>query len=500
MAQARFAEIISRRRKELRLSISQAAKVLRMRESVLEAFEEGDFDRLPPLGYAQAMIASYARYLGLDSRQLTELYEDEHEQYVRARTGRPTSALARLADEPGDRNNSTSVLPTRSSGSRPTPLLQGSEGAAGYGTGYGAGSYGQGSYGSPAQGGYGYARSSREVRGGSQDSYGSGDSRDGMTERRYTARVPHEASERARRQQQARRARMGEGARGSEGGRYRTRDDEITTRRVSSGQYRDDMRFDSEARPYRPSSTRAGREATRSIGTPERPNVRRRQAPPRERDPRMRSRRGEPQPQGFAGVVQQLMADPRRFIPIAALALALVLALILVFSIRSCAAGSSEPKSVQVITASTTAAATTATTASAEEQKALSDAAAKQAALSAAAASQETIVKVSVAEGASSWVEITCDGTQEVAETITGAWSEEYTVTKSIEIQVVDPSAVTVEKNGERVQLSSKTAGLASITIQGTDPAAATTGAATTDAASDKESGSKSSGSGSSSR
>ena len=58
MPRTRFAEILSSRRKQLRLSIPQAAKVLRMRESVLEAFEEGDFEHLPPLGYAQGMVAS----------------------------------------------------------------------------------------------------------------------------------------------------------------------------------------------------------------------------------------------------------------------------------------------------------------------------------------------------------------------------------------------------------------------------------------------------------
>ena len=50
MARYRYAEILYNRRRQLRLSIPQAAKVLRMRESVLEAFEAGDFDHLPALG------------------------------------------------------------------------------------------------------------------------------------------------------------------------------------------------------------------------------------------------------------------------------------------------------------------------------------------------------------------------------------------------------------------------------------------------------------------
>ena len=86
---------------------------------------------------------------------------------------------------------------------------------------------------------------------------------------------------------------------------------------------------------------------------------------------------------------------------------------------------------------------------------------------------------MSVADGATTWVEITCDGEQQVAESITGSWSQEYTPKKSLEIRVGDPSVVTVEKNGERQSFSGKSAGTSTLTIEGTDPGAATTEAAT---------------------
>lgn len=112
MQRPQFAELLADRRRQLRLSVPQAARVLRMRESVLEAFEIGDFDHLPALGYAQGMVASYARYLGLDPRRITELYEREHAEYVAGVTGRgshgPRSPLGRarprwprLGREPG---------------------------------------------------------------------------------------------------------------------------------------------------------------------------------------------------------------------------------------------------------------------------------------------------------------------------------------------------------------------------------------------------------------
>ena len=86
---------------------------------------------------------------------------------------------------------------------------------------------------------------------------------------------------------------------------------------------------------------------------------------------------------------------------------------------------------------------------------------------------------VTVADGSTTWVDIVSDGTQQVAETVTGAWSQEYTVTKSLTIQVGDSSAVTVEKNGERVQLTKTSGTLASATITGTDPTASSASATT---------------------
>ena len=512
MARTRFARMLSERRKQLRLSIPQAAKVLRMRESVLEAFEEGDFAHLPALGYAQGMISSYARYLGLDSRQVAELYEREHAEYVSGVTGREPSALARLEDEPfidgpaSAASDSRSNFPAASARASATHVSLPS--AASSSAWRPSSAYGAPTGAASSRGPYG---SSRALPASSQPGEGAGYERG---ERRYTTRVPSSGDDRARRQQDAR-ARRSRGADGygrprseersgatsryagasdrgesRQGPRPATRggasrgsrgyvaghSDEITTRRVGSGQYRDDMRFDGAARPYRPSSTRAGREASRGMVAPERPNVRRRQPPPQSRDPR--SRLGRQAPRG--GLVSTLLADQRRVALVIGLLLAVALVLILAFSIRSCAAGGSSGKQVSVVTVTTTdAASTAASTSSAAEQQALSEAAAKRAASDAAAQSQETKVTVSVADGSTTWVDIQSDGTQEVAETVTGAWSREYTVTKSLTIQVGDASAVTVEKNGERVQLTKTSGTLAGATITGTDPSASATASAT---------------------
>lgn len=491
MERAQFAQLLAERRRQLRLSIPQAARVLRMRESVLEAFELGDFDHLPALGYAQGMVASYARYLGLDPRRITELYEREHAEYVAGVTGREPTGLARLSDEPGHDGPASATSPARST-STGLALTRTSP----YGTSSASDSYAQ------TRGGTQGAYNPRGSYGASYSSYGA------SADRRYTTRNPNGYEERARRQQQAgrvrrsrdaydadhRSARPGSSRRDYSGRDERRYGNDIQTRRVESGQYRDDLRFGSDARPYRASSTRAGRSGVRTTSAPVRPNVRR-QAPSRDRDrdPRSRGRRQQPRRTGVAGVLDSILADPRRAVMLISVLLAVLLVVIITFSINSCASSKVDNSKVNVVTAVTSeAASTSATTTSAAEQQALSDAAAKKAASQAAAASQETDVTVSVADGATTWVEITCDGEQMVAESITGEWSQDYTPKKSLEIRVGDPSVVTVEKNGERQTFSGKSAGTSSLTIEGTDPEAAATASTTGSARSSSSSSSSS--------
>ena len=83
MPRPRFSEMLVTRRRQLGLSISQASQVLRLKEQVLIAFEEGDFDHIPKSGYAQGMLSSYARYLGLNPRQVVNQFQADLNDYVK---------------------------------------------------------------------------------------------------------------------------------------------------------------------------------------------------------------------------------------------------------------------------------------------------------------------------------------------------------------------------------------------------------------------------------
>ena len=74
---SRFGGMLRERRRSLGLSIQQVANTIKIRPQIIEFFENGDFTSMPPRGYAQGMISSYARFLGLNPRDVVNAYFDE---------------------------------------------------------------------------------------------------------------------------------------------------------------------------------------------------------------------------------------------------------------------------------------------------------------------------------------------------------------------------------------------------------------------------------------
>lgn len=61
---ARFGEMLLTRRRERGMSIQQVSNAIKIRPQIIEYFETGNFASMPPRGYAQGMISSYARFWG----------------------------------------------------------------------------------------------------------------------------------------------------------------------------------------------------------------------------------------------------------------------------------------------------------------------------------------------------------------------------------------------------------------------------------------------------
>ena len=520
MPRPRFSEMLLQRRRQLGLTCEQASRILKLREDVLIAFEEGDFESMPQSGYAQGMLSSYARYLGLNAREVVDLFQEELYEYVngsgshelRRRTrdtiaGRGISGydvvneagsrpkayveyhglLPTAGGPAGDMGNFATVTPARPRQSVPLAGL-GPSAVAAYGREEHA-------YQQPRQ----------------QRPYNSGQANESR-QQRSTAR--RRASGQRRPQSDPAGRLLREGQQGvvdrdrdlvaprGRAGQARTprlyQRNDVSTRSVRRGEYRDDLRYDGVASPYERASTISGRRSSRNIASVERPNVRRRQ--PSERSGAQGGRRRQPARRGgVAGFVDAFLSDRRRALLLLLLVLAAVLTLILVFSVKSCTGSAQSAqtgsKTVNVTTAqgsgqdssqgSGSGSDASSSASDSKQDQAASDASGSgstatgdavsgdQAQADAAATPEQTIVQVSLASGEASWVEVTVDGKSVVADNLTGAWSQTYTVTDSIAIQVSNVDAVTVTNNGKKVDFSSKTSGVGTLTIKGT-PAPAT--------------------------
>lgn len=68
-------EILRRTRVHYGLSLSEVERALRIRESLINAIETGDQEKLPGRVYAIGFVRSYAEYLGFDGAQIIDLYK-----------------------------------------------------------------------------------------------------------------------------------------------------------------------------------------------------------------------------------------------------------------------------------------------------------------------------------------------------------------------------------------------------------------------------------------
>lgn len=74
MQRETFGDMLYDARRRQGITIEEAARVIRVRERFLDAFERCDFDEMPPSGYAQNMIVSYARFLRINPEPIVIAY------------------------------------------------------------------------------------------------------------------------------------------------------------------------------------------------------------------------------------------------------------------------------------------------------------------------------------------------------------------------------------------------------------------------------------------
>lgn len=409
---ARFGEMLLNRRRELGMSIQQVANVIKIRPQIIEFFEMGDFAAMPPRGYAQGMISSYARYLGLNPREVVNAYFDDLYAYEQA-NDRPGG---RLQDAAGYVNpRSSSVTGRFMMVNNPKPPSR----------------YGQ----RPPQAGY------------VSESASPHEPQRGLATRRSSAALAPSAA-----------ARRGAPRRTGESFAGRGDHPAVTSQL-------DRTRIDRRPR-------QAGDRPARDRSASRRPADARR-SPQATRDRRGTSRPPRGQGSNRSGSSPTIGIDNRILLGGLGIIAVLLIALI-VIAMRGCAPQEEQPvtqnPSATVVQSQDDTDDTTNDDAAADPD-ASEPATNDPNATTEPTEPQETIVTVSVADGESTWIEIMLDGKSVYADDAIGPFEETYTVTDSIRITVTDPNKVTVTHNGEKVRWDTSTSGVARISITAPEPA-----------------------------
>ena len=401
---ARFSEMLLYRRRQLGMSVQQVANIIKIRPQIIEYFETGDFARMPPRGYAQGMVSSYARYLGLNPREVIDAYFDDLAEFERnagTRAGRFQSAVMETDANTGRYGSYVSSTPLAGSrGSRRLPQ-------AGYVSDYGLGS----------DPGLSYDPATLERFGSSNDSAHR------MQDEYGTGRFPAQDAPRPRSYGSSR-------TRSRRSGSYRERTSGATS---SLSPVRDE---------------RSSWAASRATSTYRRGTS---------------SRGGSGRGSSSAGFFSAM--DPRLLFGIIG-ALLLVIVLLGFVAVRGCT--SSGPESQPLAEAMAGSAKVTALQGSdapasdaASSDKEGDDAEKKEE----KKVPKQTVVKVSVDDGESAWIEIMVDGENVYAEQTQGPFEKEFKPKESMEIRVDQASVVTVEQNGEPLSFDRKTSGVSKITV-----------------------------------
>lgn len=415
-----FGDMLLERRRQLGASIQQVSNVVKIRPQIIEYFETENFAAMPPRGYAQGMISSYARYLGLNPRDVVDAYFDALHEYEHGSGGR----VGRFQEAAADASPRSSNAPARY-------MMVNSIPSSRYGV-------------RPQQAGYVSESTSPHEPMSSARLRPAQPGRAGAP-RGYDPSLRSRANGRQAPYDPARRG----GARpAARDGRAQGRD-AVRDSRGSHGVPARQRREGAYERGYRePAGARRGGDY----------------------------RGGRRPPHGRGGSSQSSMSplDPRLLI--AGVVALLVLVLLIVFAMRGCAPKPTEKpgsSGVSVSQVDKDKGSNDSTDDSEDGGEDSSDAASQddspddaQSGKPAKDEPKETIVKVSVKEkGAVAWVEVKLDGKIVLGKQVLGPFEQEFTVTSQIDITTDSPSDVTVRKNGEKVRYDTKVSGVGKVSI-----------------------------------
>lgn len=409
-----FGEMLLERRRQMGASIQQVANVIKIRPQIIEYFETENFAAMPPRGYSQGIIASYARFLGLNPREVVDAYFDALHEYEHngsgARAGRFQDAAAdanpRSSNAAG-RYMMVNSVPASRYGQRPPQAGYVSEFSSAHEPVSASRLRPVSTADSrrrPSQGGYDSTLRSRTRR---PDGYPASDQRE---PRAHASRSQHGRSYRDPR-----------GPRG-------TYPDQRPIRRASGGQ-----------------------------------------------SPRGGAGRGQA-PRGGSRPPQQ--GPDMKFLAIMALGILILIALVMVLlrgcapKPEAAGSASSTPSAQKADSKDTSEDSTDvdeggdSSTDEGDDADEASSSEGKTDKSSKDEEPKETIVKVKLKEkGAVAWIEVKLDGKIVLGKQVVGPFEEEFKVETQIDITTNTPSAVAIYKNGDKVRYDTKVSGVGKVSI-----------------------------------
>lgn len=409
-----FGEMLLERRRQMGASIQQVANVIKIRPQIIEYFETENFAAMPPRGYSQGIIASYARFLGLNPREVVDAYFDALHEYERNGSG---GRAGRFQDAAADAN-------PRSSNAAGRYMMVNSVPASRYGQ-------------RPPQAGYvsEFSSAHEPVSASRLRPVNTADSRRRPSQGGYDStlrsrtRRPdgYPASDQREPRAHASRSQDGRSYRDPRGPRG-TYPDQRPIRRASGGQ-----------------------------------------------SPRGGAGRGQA-PRGGSRPPQQ--GPDMKFLAIMALGILILIALVMVLlrgcaPKPEAAGGASSTPSAQKADSKDTSEDSTdvdeGADSSTDEDDDADEASSSEDKTDKSSKDEEpkeTIVKVKLKEkGAVAWIEVKLDGKIVLGKQVVGPFEEEFKVETQIDITTNTPSAVAIYKNGDKVRYDTKVSGVGKVSI-----------------------------------
>lgn len=409
-----FGEMLLERRRQMGASIQQVANVIKIRPQIIEYFETENFAAMPPRGYSQGIIASYARFLGLNPREVVDAYFDALHEYERNGSG---GRAGRFQDAAADAN-------PRSSNTAGRYMMVNSVPASRYGQ-------------RPPQAGYvsEFSSAHEPVSASRLRPVNTADSR------RRPSQGGYDSTLRSR-------ARRPDGYPASD-----QRDPRAHASRSQDGRSYRDPRGPRGAYPDQRPVRRA----------------------PGGQPPRGGAGRGLA-PRGGSRPLQQ--GPDMKFLTIMALGILILIALVMVLlrgcapKPEAAGSASSTPSAQKADSKDTSEDSTDVDEGTdpstdegddADEPSSSKDKADKS---SKDEEPKETVVKVKLKEkGTVAWIEVKLDGKIVLGKQVVGPFEEEFKVETQIDITTNTPSAVAIYKNGDKVRYDTKVSGVGKVSI-----------------------------------